>query len=73
MLRVSWPEYLFDPFQQLLSPSTSGDRPRSHRRPMAQLLAEEMKGGIHHIILLGGCKIALKIAYNKNEIAGNHA
>ena len=32
MLRVSWPEYLFDPLQQLLSPSTNGDRPRSHRR-----------------------------------------
>ena len=40
---------------------------------MAQLLAEAMKGGIHHIIQLGGWKIALKIAYNKTEIAGNQA
>ena len=32
MRRVSWPEYLFDPLQKLLSPSTSGDRPWSLRR-----------------------------------------
>ena len=40
MLRVSWPEYFIDPLQQLLSQSTSGDRPRSHRCLLWSMQAE---------------------------------
>ena len=40
MLRVSWPKYLFDPLQQLLSPSTNDDRPWSHRHLLRSMQAE---------------------------------
>ena len=38
--RVSWPKYLSDPFQWLLSPSTSADWPRSHRCLLRSIEAE---------------------------------
>ena len=43
LLRVSWPEHLFDPLQQLLSSSTNDDRSRSHRRLLWSMQATTWK------------------------------
>ena len=63
MLRVSWPEYLFDPLQHLLSPSTSGDRSRSQRHLLWSTQAE------HRIKLsYQACQVALHVVDSRRTL-----